>query len=71
METIKLNLHVDRKEIGYLRWIVESYDGMAFLKTVDPDKAFIELEISPGCETIVYELLNSLREHEHINIAPI
>jgi hypothetical protein len=71
MVTTKLNYHVDRKEISYLRWIVESYDGMAFLKTVDPHEAFIELEVSPGCETLVLELLESLRWHEHIKIAPI
>lgn len=71
METIKLNFQVDRKEIGYLRWIVESYDGMAFLKTIEPFQAIIELEISSGCEMIVFELLESLRKYEQIQIVPI
>jgi hypothetical protein len=71
METIKLKFQVERKEIGYLRWIVESYDGMAFLKTIEPFQAVIELEISLGCEMIVLELLESLRKNEQIQIAPM
>lgn len=71
METTILNFHVERKEISYLRWVLESYDGMAFLKTIDPLHAFIELEISPGCEALVLELLDSLREDEHIKIDPV
>jgi hypothetical protein len=71
METVKLNFQVERKEIGYLRWIVESYDGIAFLKTIEPFQALIELEISCGCEMIVLELLESLRKHEQIQIVPI
>jgi Domain of unknown function (DUF4911) len=70
METTMANFHVDRKEISYLRWIIESYDGIAFLKTIDPHKAIIELEISPGCERLVVELLDHLRMHENIRITP-
>jgi hypothetical protein len=70
METTRSNFFVDRKEISYLRWIIESYDGMAFLKTINPHDALIELEISPGCEKIVLELLDHLRMHEHIRISP-
>ena len=62
---------MDRKEISYLRWIIESYDGMAFLKTIDPHQALIELEISPGCEKFVLDLLDHLRMNEKIRIVPI
>lgn len=71
METTRVNFHVDRREISYLRWIMESYDGMVFLKTIDPSQALIELEISPGCEGLVQELINHLRIHEHVKIAPV
>ncbi len=71
METTRVNFHVDRREISYLRWIMESYDGMAFLKTIDSRQALIELEISPGCERLVLELLDHLRNHEHIKITPV
>jgi len=68
MLTSKLNFHVDRSEISYLRWVIESYDGIAFLKTIDPMMAIIELEISSGCEMIVYNLLEHLRRQENIKI---
>jgi len=71
METTRVNFHVDRKEISYLRWIIESYDGMAFLKTIDPHQALIELEISPGCERFILDLLDHLRINEKIRIAPM
>ena len=59
---------VERKDIHYLRTTIESYDGMAVLRTVDPQVALIELFISPGCTGQVSELLESLIEHEGIMI---
>jgi len=70
METNKHIFKVDRREINYLRITIESYDGMAVVKTVDPHEALIELQISPGCETLVFELLNALVEQERIHISP-
>jgi hypothetical protein len=71
METIKLSFQVERRDISYLRWIIESYDGMAVLKTVDPYKAIIELQISPGCKILVLELLDSLKGLEKIRLIQI
>ena len=53
-------------EISYLRYIIESYDGMAIVRTIDPHEARIEVMIAPGCEAIVFELLESLRTDEDI-----
>ena len=68
METIKRTFLVDRAEINYLRITIESYDGMAVVRTLDPHKATIEIMISPGCEDLVYNLLESLRINEGMNI---
>jgi Domain of unknown function (DUF4911) len=68
METIKQLFRVDRREINYLKITIESYDGMAVVKTIDPYAALIELQISPGCETLVFELLDSLANVESIPI---
>ncbi len=62
---------VERKDINYLRTIIESYDGMAIVKTIDAHKAIIELVISIGCEDIVLNLLNSLEKDEGVKLAPI
>ena len=63
--------HVDRKEISYLRFTLESYDGMAVVTTLDPYKALIEILIAPGCEGIVFELLNSLKNEEGMRIEEV
>jgi hypothetical protein len=66
METVNLSCQVERKDVGYLSWIIQSYDGIAVLKTINPYKAIIEIQISPGCEDIVFALLDALREQEGI-----
>ena len=71
METIKHVIQVDRREINYLRVIIESYDGMAVVRTVDPHMALIELQISPGCEDLIFELLESLKENEQISMEKV
>ena len=71
METIKKSFLVDRSRINYIRWIVESYDGMAIVSTIDQDEAIIELKIAPGCETIVNELIRSLSNNEGIKLTPV
>ena len=68
METTKHLFKVDRREINYLKITVESYDGMAVVTTIDPFTALIELQISPGCESLVFELLDSLANFESIPI---
>ena len=62
MQTIKRIFRVDRRDINYLRTTIESYDGMAVVSTLDPGKAYLEIRISPGCEQLITDLLDSLRE---------
>lgn len=71
MKTIRRIYRVDRREIIYLRVIIESYDGMAIVRTVDPNEALIELQISPGCENLVLALLDDLKEKEALELTPI
>jgi hypothetical protein len=67
MQTIKRVFRVNRRDISYLRWSIESYDGIAVVRTINPHEALIEIMISPGCEGQVFELLDSLREEEGIS----
>lgn len=71
METTRHIFRVDRNEINYLRVIIESYDGMAIVRTLDPYAALIELEISPGCKDVVFDLLKCLRNKEEIKLEEI
>ena len=68
METIKRNIRVDRREIAYLRYTIESYDGMAVVSTIDPHEALLEIRIAPGCEGTIEELLDELKHKENITM---
>lgn len=61
METIKKYYRVDRKEISYLRFIFEAYDGIAVLTTIDPVMGIVGFHISPGCEEDVEMILQDLK----------
>jgi hypothetical protein len=70
METTRRLYRVDRWDIAYLRVIIESYDGMAVVRTVDPHEAVIELLIAPGCQHFISHLLNHLVNQEAITLVP-
>lgn len=38
-----LYLHVDKEQIGYLRHIIEGYDGLAILSTIDSSKGMVKV----------------------------
>ena len=60
---------VDRREIHYLRFTLETYDGMALVSTIDPFVALIEVSMAPGCEKLVLELLDALKRDEWLRIS--
>ena len=60
-ETIKQHYRIDRREIAFIRFILEAYDGIAILKTLDPQSGLIELQIAPGCEPDVEMVLEDLQ----------
>jgi len=62
MQTSKYILSVERNEICYLQWIIESYDGMASMRTINPANGEIEISISPGCEEDIFSLIRYLKE---------
>jgi hypothetical protein len=59
-ETTRYVFRVNRKDIAYLRGTIESYDGMAVVRTIDPSVALIEMLVAPGCEEILLELVDHL-----------
>ncbi len=61
MQTSKYILSVERNEICYLQWIIESYDGMASIRTISPSNGEIEISIAPGCEGEIFSVLKYLK----------
>jgi hypothetical protein len=68
MLSMRRVFRVERKEISYLRYTLESYDGMALVRTIDPHAALVEVLISPGCEHLVLELIESLKTEEGLRL---
>jgi hypothetical protein len=51
-----------RKQIGFLRFILESYDGLAFARTLDSRLALVEVAYPPSRRADAEALLASLAE---------
>jgi len=62
MITLKKYLRVDRKEICFLKFILEAYDGIATLTTIDAHQGVVMLRIAPGCEGDVEAVLQDLKK---------
>lgn len=62
MDTQSRFIRIHRKEIAYFKFIIESYEGMAVIRTRDPQEAVVELMVAPGWEEEVDQVLKALRE---------
>ena len=62
MESTRLRLTIDRRKIGWLKFLLESYEGLALLRTLDPQAGRVILLIGPGAETETFELLEAIRD---------
>ena len=60
MESIQRHYRMDRSQIHFLRFLLEAYEGVAILSTLDPEKGLVALLIAPGRETEATELMADL-----------
>jgi hypothetical protein len=61
MDTQSRYYRIRREDIAYFKFIIESYEGMAVVRTKDPREAVIELMVAPGWEKEVDAVLENLR----------
>lgn len=66
--TKPVDLEIAKKDISYLRWTVESYDGVGAVSTLDPERATVRVHLAQGCEDIFIDLLNYLVQQDNIAI---
>lgn len=62
MEITKKYYRVERKDISFLKFIFEAYDGIAVITTVDRPKGIIMFRIPPGCENDVEMVIKGLKK---------
>lgn len=70
MDTQSRYFRVRREDIAYFKFIVESYEGVAVVRTKDPREAIVELMVAPGWERDVEEILEGLRGEMTIESIP-
>ena len=70
MDTQSRYFRIHQKDIAYFKFIVESYEGMAIVRTLDPREAVVELMIAPGWEKDVEQLLEGLRKEIRLEALP-
>ena len=62
LKSVTKQYRVDRREIAFLKFILEAYDGIALLKTEDPIRGIVTIHIAPGCEKQFTEILQDLKK---------
>jgi len=56
MDSLALKVKTEKKHIAYVNFIVEAYDGMAVIRTADPQAGLLEVLVSPDFEADFREL---------------
>ena len=69
--TIKQYYRVERQAISFIRFILEGYDNLALLTTLDRQQGMVMLSISPGCEAEINTLIEELKADFLIQEAPV
>lgn len=49
-------------EIHYLRFILEGYEGIGMVTTLDPKLGLVRLSVAPGCEEEIDRILTTEKE---------
>jgi hypothetical protein len=62
LETIIRYYRLDPKEISFLKFILEAYDGMAVVTTLDPFQGIISITIAPGCIQEAEKIIEGLKD---------
>jgi len=62
LKTIKKYYRIERKEICFLKFIFEAYDGIATLTTVDSELSVVMFHIASSCEDDVEMILHDLQK---------
>jgi len=66
LKTIQRYYRVDRKAISLVRFTFEGYEGIAGVTTLDPATGLIVLNIAPGCEQDVAQVIQDLQEQVYM-----
>ena len=64
----RLYLYLQRKDIAYLRFILESHHNLAYISILDKYEAVAQVTFAPGQKKEVLAFLNGLAEEIEIEV---
>lgn len=62
MKTTQKLFRLERSEIAFVKFILEAYDGVAALSTLDRQMGIVRLTIAPGCDELVLKIIEDLQK---------
>lgn len=68
MDAVRLLLRAPRQNIVRLCSLLEGYEGMAILRTIDPGQGLLELLVAPAFHCTALELLQSLADEMELDL---
>ncbi|MGD8369546.1 MAG: DUF4911 domain-containing protein [Desulfobacterales bacterium] len=60
MRELQLHFRMDRRQIAFFRFLLEAYDGLALLRTLDPVEGRVVLYLSESCKEELDDLIRAL-----------
>lgn len=68
MDVVRLLLRAPRQNIVRLCSLLEGYEGIAVLRTIDPAQGLLELLVAPAFHCTARELLQSLASEMDLDL---
>lgn len=63
---IKNLYKIKRNKIAIVQFIIEGYEGMSTVTTIDPHAAVIQVSIMPDFHQEIINLMESLKDNYHL-----
>ncbi len=71
LRTSRCFYRINRRDISFLRFILEAYDGAAVLTTEDARRGIVGITTAPGCRALIEAVITSLAEAGEIMAEPV
>lgn len=68
MESTRIQYRIDRKKLCLVKFILEGYDSLCYMSTLDPGEGMVEFVIPPDSEGLVMDILHDLSMQIHMEI---
>ena len=68
LQTVRKRFRVDTSQISFLKFILEAYEGLAQLTTLDPGLGLVEIYVAPGCMKDFEKIIMDLKKQMLIEV---